>query len=66
VAEQKTKPSGEDVEQFLSGIGDEKKRQDSFTLLEIIKYIKRLEDIHLPTLRSLIQQAYEHKLDESA
>jgi hypothetical protein len=133
MAELKTKPSGEDIEQFLSGISDEKKRRDSIALVDMMRqitlaepvvwassmvgfgtyeytyasgrkgtyfvvgfaprktdltlyglrgaaqheellsklgkyktgkgclYIKRLEDIDLPTLRELIQQAYANK-----
>jgi hypothetical protein len=133
MAELKTKPTGEDVKQFLNSINDEKKRQDSFTLLEMMReitriepklwassmvgfgdhhyryasgregdtfligfaprkqelalyglsgseqkeqmlaklgkykggtgclYIKRLDDIDLPTLRELIRQSFEHK-----
>ncbi len=131
--EVKTKPTGEDVESFLSAISDEKKRRDCFTLLEMMRqitntepklwassmvgfgdhhykyasghegdtfiigfsprkqyltlyilagfegeqqlleklgkhktgkgclYINTLEDVHLPTLRSLIQHSLEHK-----
>ena len=29
-------------------------------------YIKRLEDIDLPTLRTLIQQSFDHKMKDSA
>ena len=39
MAEQKTKPTGEDVEQFLNTIGDERMRQDSFTLLELMRQV---------------------------
>jgi hypothetical protein len=43
MAEPKTKPTGEDVESFLNTISDEKKRQDCFTLLEMMKQITNLE-----------------------
>lgn len=134
MADLKTKPTGEDVEQFLNGIGDEKKSQDGLALLELMKqitqmepklwgssligfgnyhykyasghegdtflvgfsprkqaltlyvlsgfeqqeallqklgkfktgggclYIKKLEDVDLPTLRTFIQLSFEHKL----
>ncbi len=137
MAELKTKPTGEDVEQFLNGVAGERKRQDSFILLKLMKqvtgleprlwggsmvgfgeyhyqyasghagdtflvgfsprkqaltlyvlsgfeqqerllerlgkyktgkgclYINRLEDVDLPTLRSLIEQAYAHKRELS-
>jgi hypothetical protein len=137
MADLKTKPSGEDVDQFLNGVSDEKKRQDCFTLLELMRqitqiepklwgssivgfgdhhykyasghegdtfmvgfsprkqnltlyilsgfeqqqpllqklgkfktgvgclYIKRLEDVDLPTLRTLIQESFNHKLENN-
>jgi len=37
MAELKTKPTGEDVAQFLNALSDEKKRQDSFTLIELMR-----------------------------
>jgi hypothetical protein len=133
MAEAKTKPTGEDINKFLSAIEDTQKRQDSLVLVELMRqvtqaepkiwagsmvgfgdqhyhyasgregdtfvigfaprkqdltlyglalmdqpegllnqlgkyktgkgclYIKRLEDIDLPTLRTMIQQAFEHK-----
>lgn len=138
MAELKTKPTGEDVDQFLNGISDEKKRQDCFTLVELMRqvtkaepklwgssmvgfgdhhyhyasgregetfmlgfsprkqdltlyglrgseeldqllgklgkyksgkgclYIKRLEDIDLPTLRALIQGSFNRKMEGQA
>jgi len=39
MSELKTKPTGEDVISFLETIEDDKKRQDSFTILEIMKEI---------------------------
>jgi hypothetical protein len=36
MAEQKTKPTGEDVEQYLNAISDEQKRQDCFTLMDLM------------------------------
>ena len=134
MADLKTKPTGEDVDQFLNGISEEKRRQDCFTLLEMMRqitgiepklwastmvgfgdhhykyasgregdifiigfsprkhtltlyfgagieqykglmeklgkfkigkgclYIKSLDDVHLPVLQNLIQQAFNHKL----
>ncbi len=136
MAEMKTKPTGEDVGQFLNGISDAKRRQDCFTLLDLMKqvtrfepklwassmvgfgdhhykyasgregdtfvigfsprkqdltlygllgadppeqvleklgkykagkgclYIKRLDDIDLPSLRELIQRAFDHKIKD--
>ena len=138
MAEPKTRPTGEDIDQFLSGIGDAKQRQDSLILVDMMRqitqaepkiwansmvgfgehhyhyasgregdvfvigfaprkqdlvlyglrgsdqeelllkklgkyktgkgclYIKRLEDIDLPTLRTLIQQSFDHKMKDSA
>jgi hypothetical protein len=37
--EQKTIPTGQDVEQYLSSIADEKQRQDCFTLLELMRRV---------------------------
>ncbi len=37
MAELKTKPSDESVEEFLRQVPDERKRQDCFTLLEMMK-----------------------------
>jgi Domain of unknown function (DU1801) len=39
MAEQKTIPTGEDVEQYLSSIEDEKKRQDCFALLDLMRQV---------------------------
>jgi hypothetical protein len=39
MAELKTKRNKGDVEAFLSSVADEKKRQDSFTILELIKKV---------------------------
>ena len=136
--EPKTKPTGEGIDQFLSGIADAQKRQDSLTLVNMMRqitnvepkiwassmvgfgdhhyhyasgregdtfvigfaprkqdltlyglmgvdpqeqllqklgkykagkgclYIKRLEDIDLPTLRILIQQSFDHKMKDIA
>ena len=137
MAELKTKLNDQNVEDFLKGISDEKKRQDCFTLLEIMKqvtqadpkmwgssivgfgsyhykyasgreddwfltgfsprkqnltlyimagfdlyeellkrlgkyttgksclYIKRIEDIDLPTLKTLIEQSVKHMIETS-
>ena len=43
MAELKTKPNEQSVEAFLNGIEDEKKRQDCFTVLEIMKQITKAE-----------------------
>ena len=37
MADQKTRPTGEDVVQFLNAIKDEHRRQDCFTLLELMQ-----------------------------
>ena len=37
MAELKTKQNDQDVEQFLNSVADDKKRQDSFTILELMK-----------------------------
>jgi len=138
MAELKTKLNDRSVEKFLNGIADDKKRQDCFTLLELMKqvtqaepkmwgssivgfgsyhykgasgregdwlltgfsprkqnltlyimagfeqydallkklgkhstgksclYIKRLEDIDLPTLRKLVRQSVKHMTKTSA
>ena len=41
MAENKTQPTGEDVEQFLASIADEVKRQDCFVLLKIMRQITK-------------------------
>ena len=43
MAEVKTKPTGEDVKQFLNGISDAGRRQDCFTLLEQMRQITKTE-----------------------
>ena len=132
MAENKTTPNDQDVEQFLNSVDDERKRKDSFTILELMKqvtgreprmwgssivgfgsyhytyesgregdmplagfsprkqnltlynmggferyddllkklgkhttgkgclYIKRLDDVDLPTLKSLIEESFKH------
>jgi hypothetical protein len=39
MAEQKTVPTSEDVEQYLRSIDDEKKRKDSFTLVDLMRQV---------------------------
>ena len=39
MAELKTKPNDQSVEAFLNNVTDEKKRQDSFTILELMKQV---------------------------
>jgi hypothetical protein len=39
MAEQKTTPTDQSVEDFLSAIADEQKRKDSFTLVELIREV---------------------------
>ena len=43
MAELKTKPTKADVEKFLNGIKDDKKREDSFKILKLMKQITREE-----------------------
>ena len=43
MAELKTKPNEQSVEAFLNSVEDEKKRQDCFTVLEIMKQITKAE-----------------------
>ena len=43
MAELKTKPTDQSVEAFLNGLSDEKKRQDSFTLLDLMKNVTGVE-----------------------
>ena len=43
MAELKTKPNEQSVETFLNGVEDEKRRQDCFTILEIMKQITKAE-----------------------
>jgi len=43
MAELKTKPNDQSVEAFLDGIGDEKKRQDSLIILELMKQVTGAE-----------------------
>jgi hypothetical protein len=39
MAELKTKPTEQSVEQFLQGVPDEQRRQDCFTMLELMRQI---------------------------
>jgi hypothetical protein len=41
MAEMKTKPTKQSVEEFLNGIPDEKKREDAFALLKLMKQATR-------------------------
>ncbi len=41
--ENKTTPTNQNVEQFLNAIADERTRQDSFTILELMKQITGME-----------------------
>jgi hypothetical protein len=43
MAELKTKQSDESVAEFLNGITDEKKRRDSWTILELMKEVTGME-----------------------
>jgi len=43
MAENKTTPNEQDVEQFLNSITDERKRKDSFTILELMKQVTGME-----------------------
>ena len=43
MAENKTTPTDQNVEQFLNTIEDERKRRDSFTLMELMKQITGME-----------------------
>jgi hypothetical protein len=43
MAQHKKKPNDQNVEAFLNGITDDKKRQDSFTILEIMKQATQAE-----------------------
>lgn len=39
----KTTPNDQNVEQFINAISDERKRKDSFTLLELMKQVTAME-----------------------
>ena len=39
MAELKTKPTNQDVTDFLNSIADERKRQDSFTVLQLMQEV---------------------------
>lgn len=43
MAEPKTKPTKEKVEDFLNRIEDEQKRKDSFVILELMKQVTKLQ-----------------------
>ena len=43
MAELKTKPNDQSVEVFLNGVPGEKKRQDSYTILELMKEVTEEE-----------------------
>jgi hypothetical protein len=43
MAENKTIPNDQRVEQFLNAVADEQKRRDSFALLELMKHVTGME-----------------------
>ena len=43
MAELKTKPTAQSIESFLSRISDDQKREDCFTLLELMKQVTKTE-----------------------
>jgi hypothetical protein len=43
MAENKTTPTGQNVEDFLSAIADEQKRKDSFALLDLMREVTGME-----------------------
>ena len=43
MAANKTTPNNQNVEQFINAISDERKRKDSFTLLELMKQVTEME-----------------------
>jgi hypothetical protein len=43
MVDQKTKPTGEPVDQYLNQIEDEQKRLDCFALLELMRQVTQLE-----------------------
>jgi len=43
MAELKTKPNDQSVEAFINSVADEKKRQDCFTILELMKQVTQTE-----------------------
>jgi hypothetical protein len=43
MAELKTKPTGQSVEEFLNGIENEKKRADSFAILKLMKDVTQVQ-----------------------
>lgn len=45
MAELKTRPNDQDVVTFLNGVADEKKRKDSFALLEMMREVTGLEPV---------------------
>jgi len=45
VAENKTKPTGVSVDTFLQSVPDEKKRQDSYAVLELMRSITGMEPV---------------------
>jgi hypothetical protein len=45
MADQKTKPTNEDVEKFLSGIPGEQKRNDCLVILNMMREVTRIEPV---------------------
>ncbi len=43
MADNKTTPNEQNVEQFLNAIADEQKRKDSFTIVELMKHVTGME-----------------------
>jgi len=45
MAEQKTKPTKQNVKEFLESVPDTKKKKDAFTVLDMMKKITKLEPV---------------------
>lgn len=70
MAELKTRATGASVKEFLAGIEDDQRRKDCAAVATLMQEItkarpkmwgtaivKRLDDVHLPTLKKLIVQS---------
>lgn len=70
MAELKTQKNDASVEEFLDGVSDERKRQDSYAILyktgKSCLYINKLEDVDLSTLRELVEKSVTHMAETNS
>lgn len=65
MAELKTKATDEDVEQYLNKIADKRKREDSFTILRMMKQATKLEPKMWGTMIGFGSYKYQYESGHS-